>query len=168
MVIQHTIINLDFYTETIGCKINGTNHIFSSVESFVTKTNYPFADSVGICTYEPSRNIFVVEEVGGVGKQGADLPEIIWCRDNLTVMENAAIADRRETSPTITARMQAIELLYMTDWVTTRWQEENLLGTPHSISQEKFNEVLQYRQALRELISDTPAMQVTWPTNPLG
>jgi|APGre2960657373_1045057.scaffolds.fasta_scaffold00976_14 hypothetical protein len=168
MLIQHTIINLDFYNESISCKINGTNHVFSSVESFVTKTNYPFASSVGLCVYEPTRNIFLIEEVGGHGKEGADLPEIVWCKDNLSVMENAAIEDRRETSPTLTARMQATELLYMTDWVSTRWQEETLLGIPHSISQEKFNEFLQYRQALRELRSDTPAMQVTWPTNPLG
>ena len=166
MIVEHTYINLDFYNATLGCKIKGINHIFSSIESFVTKTNWPFP-LVRICVYEPDRNIFAVEELGGIGKQGADVPEIVWCKDNLNVILNAAIEDRRETSPTMTARMQAIDLLYRTDWVAARWQEETLLGIPHSLSQEKFNEVLQYRQTLRELKSDTPAMQVTWPTNPL-
>jgi hypothetical protein len=169
--MEHTYVNLDFYNNSLSCKINGKLHIFSSAESFISKTNFPFSDTLRISSYEPERNIFVVEEINGVGKSGSDLPEMVWMAQNLSVIEAAAAQDEQEhphPSNTPTANMQKIGLLYSTDWVLQRWQEEILLNVAHSMTEEKFNQVLQYRQALRDLsVEGKTINEVTWPANPL-
>jgi hypothetical protein len=56
----------------------------------------------------------------------------------------------------------------MTDWVLTRWQEETTINVPHSMTEQKFAEVLMYRQALRDITKlYTSLDDVVWPTNPL-
>ena len=169
--MEHTYVNLDFYNNTLSCKINGVQHIFSSIESFISKTNFPFSNTLRISCYEPERNIFVVEELNGAGKSGSDLPEMVWMAENLSVIETAAAQDKQEhpqPDNTPTASMKRLGLLYSTDWVLQRWQEEILLNVSHSLTEETFNEVLQYRQALRDLSVEGKSIdEVTWPTNPL-
>jgi hypothetical protein len=168
--MQHTYVNLDFYNEMLSCKINNVTYAFSSAENFITKTNFPFLNTLRMACYEPERNIFVVEESNGISKSGSDLPEIIWIAENLANIEAAAIQDNLENNnvPSIPAGMKRMSLLYSTDWILTRWNEEHLLQIPHSITEEKFGEVLQYRQALRNLpVADKTEDEVTWPVNPL-
>lgn len=171
--MQHTIVSLDFYNNNFICKINETKHAFSSAQSFLEKTNFPFATTLRISTYEPDRNIFVVEDVGGVGKSGADLPEMVWFANNLAIIEDAAIRDRAETEiilpPLVpTLRSERDYKLFSTDWVLTRWQEETTINVPHSMTEQKFAEVLMYRQALRDITNKYTSLDdVVWPTNPL-
>ena len=171
--MQHTYVVLDFYNNAFSCKINGNTYVFSSAKSFLEKTNFPFAETLRISSYEPERNIFAVEDVGGIAKSGADLPEIIWFAENLAKIEDAAIRDKAETEivmpyfePTIQSERNY--KLFMTDWVLTRWQEETTINVPHSMTEQKFAEVLVYRQALRDITKlYTSLNDVVWPTNPL-
>ena len=68
-----------------------------------------------------------------------------------------------------TLRNQRDALLFATDWVLTRWQEETTINVPHSITEQKFADVLMYRQALRDITNVYTSLDdVVWPTNPLG
>ena len=171
--MQHTYVNLDFYNNNCSCKINGNSYVFHSPQSFVEKTNFPFAATLRISSYEPERNIFVVEDENGVGKNGADLPEMVWFANNLENIESAAIRDNAEREiifpsfvPTI--RTERDHKLFLTDWVLTRWQEETTINVPHSMTEQKFAEVLMYRQALRDITNTYTSLDdVVWPTNPL-
>jgi hypothetical protein len=67
-------------------------------------------------------------------------------------------------------------LLFNTDYVLQRHQEETALNITHTLSDQQFNNVLVYRQALRDLnvhglaegTTRTKTIDdVTWPTNPL-
>ena len=172
-MMQHTYVNLDFYNNNFSCKINGNLYVFLSAQSFIEKTNFPFADTLRLSAYEPERNIFNVEDVGGIGKSGPDLPEMVWFENNLANIESAAIRDASERAvifppfvPTI--RTERNQKLFMTDWVLTRWQEETTINVPHSMTEEKFAEVLMYRQALRNITNTYTSLDdVVWPTNPL-
>jgi hypothetical protein len=171
--MQHTYVNLDFYNNNCTCKINDNNYVFHSVQSFVEKTNFPFAETLGISAYEPERNIFNVEYVGGIGKSGPELPEMVWFANNLENIESAAIRDNAEReiifpSFVATIRTERDQKLVMTDWVLTRWQEETTINVPHSMTEQKFAEVLMYRQALRNITNTYTSLDdVVWPTNPL-
>jgi hypothetical protein len=171
--MQHTYVNLDFYNNNFSCKINGNLYVFLSAQSFIEKTNFPFTATLRILSYEPERNIFAIENVGGIGQSGSNLPEMVWIENNLANIESAAIRDASEREvifpsfvPTI--RTERDHKLVMTDWVLTRWQEETTINVPHSMTEEKFAEVLMYRQALRNITQlYTSLDDVVWPTNPL-
>jgi hypothetical protein len=171
--MQHTYVNLDFYNNNFSCKINGNIYVFLSEQSFIEKTNFPFTETLRICSYEPERNIFNVEDVGGVGKSGPELPEMVWITNNLANIEAAAIRDASEREVIVpsfvpTIRTERDHRLFLTDWVLTRWQEETTINVPHSMTEEKFAEVLMYRQALRNITNTYTSLDdVVWPTNPL-
>ena len=169
--MQHTYVNIDFYNDSITCKINGITYVFSSENSFLEKTNFPFTETTRILSYEPERNIFVVERTNGEMFSGFNLPEIQWIANNLTLIEQSAIADLASQPPMYvpTLRNQRDALLFATDWVLTRWQEETTINVPHSITEQKFADVLMYRQALRDITNVYTSLDdVVWPTNPLG
>ena len=169
--MQHTYVNIDFYNDSITCKINGITYVFSSENSFLEKTNFSFTETTRILSYEPERNIFVVERTNGEMFSGFDLPEIQWIANNLTLIEQSAIADLA-SQPSMyvpTLRNQRDALLFATDWVLTRWQEETTINVPHSMTEQKFADVLMYRQALRDITNVYTSLDdVVWPTNPLG
>jgi hypothetical protein len=169
--MQHTYVNIDFYNNNITCKINDNTYVFSSENSFFQKTNFPFAETTRILSYEPERNIFVVERTNGEMFSGFDLPEMQWIANNLTLIEQSAIADLAN-QPAVyvpTLRDQRDALLFATDWVLTRWQEETTINVAHSITEQKFADVLMYRQALRDITNlYTSLDDVVWPTNPLA
>jgi hypothetical protein len=162
-----TFLSIDLHNGAISGRINNTDFLFSSPQIFLNTTGYPYADTSKLLSYEPERNIFVVERLNGEMFTGSDLPEIQWVANNLAVIEQAAIADLPPVyTPTI--RDQRDALLYATDWVLTRWQEETTINVPHSITEQKFAEVLMYRQALRDITKlYTSLDDVVWPTNPL-
>lgn len=47
---------------------------------------------------------------------------------------------------------QATGYLQLTDYVPVQWQDETALGIEHSRTQEEYMDILQQRQAARELI----------------
>lgn len=92
--MNHTYIAIDFYNDRVSCKLGGVTYVFSSAQSFVDLTEFPFAATVRVASYEPLRNIYVVEYAGGVTTQGGDLPEMLWLGANIVNIQKAAIKDQ--------------------------------------------------------------------------
>jgi hypothetical protein len=53
-----------------------------------------------------------------------------------------------------------------TDWYVTRHAEEIALGIPNTLDAQKYTDVLQYRQNLRDTDLSTDPLNVVWPTPP--
>ena len=169
--MAHTYISIDFYNNSAACKINDVLRVFSSAEAFKYGAQFPYSDNVRLLSYEPERNIFVVEFVNGVVETGEHLHAIQWVAENLSKIEQAAILDEQENpaNPEPTLLETRNIKLASTDWVLIRKQEEDLLGLPNSMSSEKFAAVLQYRQALRDITkSYSDIKTVVWPIDPLS
>lgn len=172
----HTYVSIDFYNGSVSCRLNDKTYLFSAPSVFIEHTNFPFTDTVRRVSYEPERNIYVVEELNGVVTIGPDLPAIVWIAEHLANIEQAAIADAAINTARIPASAQREMLIYNTDYILQRHQEETLLNIPHKLTDQQLADVLAYRQALRDLdvngyIEGTTKIKtitdVTWPTNPL-
>lgn len=169
--MEITILSLDFQHNSHFIRKNDFSYLWSSESNFTIDSNYPFIDTTVRLSYEPERNMFVVERLGGIHETGEDLPEIQWARDNFDSLVSVAMVREQSESFVTTLAMERAQRLFDTDWVLQRKQEQDLLGLPNTMSAEQFNAVLVYRQALRDLTntypSDTPASEVVWPVNPL-
>lgn len=171
MINNHECVHIDSYNNVVGCKLNNTSYHFPSYADFVNNTGFPF--NVGILTWEPSRDIFVVERLEPIRSvhAGSDLPEIQWIAGNLDHILN--VCERyRETNSIGTAvwsvRDERNIRLLQTDWVIQRHQEQKLLNISCTLSDELFQQVLNYRQALRNLPLQYDSLDnVVWPINPL-
>ena len=169
--MAHTYVTVDFYNNAASCRINGVDHVFSSAIAFKFGARFPYAAEVRIFAYEPDRNIYVVEYANGQVKSGADLHEMVWVAENLSNIEQAAIADETQnpTNPEPTlVELRNIKLA-STDWVLIRKQEEDLLSLPNTMTAQKFADVLAYRQALRDITKTYSDIKtVVWPIDPLS
>jgi hypothetical protein len=173
--MAHTFVSLDFYNENLSCRINGNSYLFSSVERF-NSTGFPFSGTVKILSYEPDRRLYVVEDSNGNVTNDPSSSEIQWIHNNLNTIEQVALIDKELNNPKISAADQRTILLFNTDYVLQRHQEETALNITHTLTDQQFNNVLVYRQALRDLnvhgvaegTTRTKTIDdVTWPANPL-
>jgi hypothetical protein len=163
-----TFVCIDLHNGNVSGRIDNVDFLFSSAQVFLDTTGYPYGDTSRLISYEPERDIFFVERLGREISTGSDLPEIQWVQNNLSVIAQEAATDAANNTFVPTLRDQRNGLLYATDWVLTRWQEETTINVPHSMTEEKFAEVLVYRQALRDITKlYTSVDDVVWPTNPL-
>lgn len=161
---------IDFYNNTASCRIDDVTHAFSSTDAFKYGAGFPYSETMQLVSYEPGRSIYVVEFTGGKVEHGPDLHAMVWISENLDVIKAAALQDLEEHPPYPPLTLVEVRnsKLYATDWVLQRKQEEDLMGTPNTMSAEKFVAVLQYRQALRDITQRYSAINsVVWPTNPL-
>lgn len=172
----HNYVSIDFYNGTVSCRFNSTNYLFSAASVFIEHTNFPFTETVRRISYEPDRNLYAVEELHGKISSGVDLPAIVWISNHLANIEQAAIADAAANTARIPASAQREMLIYNTDYILQRHQEETLLNISHKLTDQQFADVLAYRQALRDLdvngyVEGTAKIKiitdVIWPTNPL-
>ena len=168
--MEITILSLDFQHNSHFIRRNDFSYLWSSEPNFIADSNFPFVDTTVRVSYEPERNLFVVERLGGVTETGDGLPEIQWAKDNFDSLLSAATSRDHSERFVVTLAMERAQLLFDTDWVLQRKQEQDLLGLPNTMSDEQFNTVLVYRQALRDLTNtysaDTPATEVVWPVKP--
>ena len=173
--MAHTFVSLDYYNENFSCRINGNSYVFSSVERF-NSIGCPFSDTVKMLSYEPDRNLYVIEYDNGNVTNSQDSSEFEWIQNNLNRIEEVAIIDKNLSHPKIAAADQRMILLFNTDYVLQRHQEETTLNITHTLTEQQLNDVLVYRQALRDLnvhglaegTTRTKTIDdVTWPTNPL-
>lgn len=170
--MNYTTLTADFFNKSISCRFDDITYVFTTVEKFVELTGYPYSDTTLFLSYEPIRNIFSVERIGGVYESGETIDEISWIVSNLDVIKQAAIsneAERQASMPTVTLAMVRDGMLYTTDWVLQRYQEETLLNLPHTITDAQLTAVLEYRQQLRDITKTYSSIDtVVWPTNPLA
>lgn len=157
-------ITLGAYNDSADIVLNGINHLFSSYTKFKELTGYNFEDTAGIF-FEPERNIFVVERIGGITLNGEDLPEIIWCKENIDNIITAAHADGYGALPPGPSLSELrIIKLYETDWMVTRHNDQKILGSTTSLSDSQFIKLLQYRQELRDITTKYSSIDdVVWP-----
>jgi hypothetical protein len=168
---MHTICTLDFYNSTFYLKFGEAEYIWNDTSKFIFDTNYPYKNVVRLVSYEPERNIFQIERPGGVQASGQDLEEMKWFQDNETRLIPIITKLKEADVYTATMEQTRIQLLYDTDWLVLRHQEQLELNVDTTLTPEKFREVLTYRQLLRNLSNkyspDTLTNKVTWPKNPL-
>ena len=171
MSLQHIHVHFDFYNKTFSANVNQKIMLWDSEEDFLETTNYPFTEYTGLLSYEPLRNIFVLEKVGGEVSIGEDLPEIQWIIENIGLFETLAIERESRNQFVVTLEMGRIQRFFDTEWMMQRHEEETILGIPHKLSDEQYTALLVYRQALRDITNvypkDTPENEVVWPVNPL-
>ena len=165
------MVSLDFYNSHFYIKFEGNEYHWENSQKFITDTGYPYTSS-RLLAYEPERNMYLVERAGPESLVGQDLPEIQWFTDNkqrlILILEQLI----QLSIPVITMEMTRSQLLYDTDWVVQRHQEQLALGAATTITPEQYIAVLNYKQQLRDLTNTypkiTPTEQVVWPTNPLN
>lgn len=167
----HTYLSIDLYNNSISCKFDDVTYLFSSTEKFSELTGFPYMETVGILSYEPERNIHVVERANGNCVSGTDSDEMAWIISNIDAIKQAAIDDLAANPPqtyTLTLDMVRNSMLYSTDWVLQRYQEETMLNLTHTITELQLTALLEYRQQLRDITKTYTSLDtVVWPTNPL-
>jgi hypothetical protein len=168
--MAHDFINIDTYNNTAACRLNNKELAFSSATDFITAVGFPF--EIGLLSWEPQRCHWAVEKPGTPPtiEAGSNLPEIIWIDDNLERIRAycAEVLALQPQPREVTVADIRNNKLQFTDWVLQRHQEEQLLNLPHSLSDQKLQEFLTYRQALRDMTQTyTSLSTAVWPVNPL-
>jgi len=169
-MIDHEYISIDNYNNTANCKLDGNIYVFTPSADFINTTGFPF--EVGLLSWEPSRAHWVVERLGTppTHHYGDSLPEMLWISENREHIKDCCIRyqESQPKGPEYTIRDERNFRLFQTDWIIQRHQEQQLLNLPFSLSDEKLQEFLVYRQALRNMTQTyTSLSTAVWPVNPL-
>lgn len=162
--MYYNIITLDAFNNNANIVLSGVSHLFKSYVRFVELTNFNFPNTLNV-SYEPDRNLFMVERKGGVILSGENLEEIVWCRDNIDNIIAAAYADGYgELPPGPDLRQIRDAKLYETDWMITRHNEQIQSNLPTTLTNEQYTKLLKYRQDLRDITTKYTSMDdVVWP-----
>ena len=168
--MAHDFINIDTYNNTASCRLGDKEIAFPSANDFITALQFPF--EIGLLNWEPLRCHWIVEIPGSPPtiKGGSSLPEMVWIDDNLERIRAymLQLLSQQPQPREVTVADIRNNMLQRTDWILQRQQEEQLLNLPLTLTQEKFQEVLVYRQALRDITQTyTSLITVVWPVNPL-
>lgn len=163
------IVTLDFYSSNFYIKAEAEEYHWNSAQQFILDTQYPFLDTK-LLSLEPHRDIYHVRRDGS-SDNSIDAPEIAWLLANEPILSQKVATLAKAAIPIITLEQQRIQLLYDTDWIVQRHQEELLLGVTPTLTQQQLIGLLNYKQQLRNLTNtyspETPASAVVWPTNPI-
>lgn len=162
-------ISLDRYNNNAHCSIDEVDCTFSNYTDFLEKTKFPF--SIGLLSWEPERSFYVLER-SGITYTGDSLEEFLWISENRESLKTYCteyLAEQVKPSiPILSLREQRTYKLYEVGWILERHQEEKLLNIPTTLTEEKFKEVLTYKQALRDITKTYDNIDtVVWPSNPL-
>ena len=158
-------VTLDFINGNCSISLSGVNHLFSSSEKFISLTGYPFTDT-HLLFFEPERGIFVVERSGPVTIGGENLEEIQWVISNKDNIIQAAHNDGYGNIETYSPTLQQIrdQKLFETDWMITRHRDQIDLGMYPTLSNLQYQDLLTYRQALRDVTKLYNNLDdVVWP-----
>lgn len=158
------IITLDNPNNTAYINLKGVRHLFTDYPTFKSLTGYPFEDTV-LLNYEPERNIFLVEKIGGIITNGEDLEEIVWCKNNLDqIIEQAHQNGYGNLPPTPSLQDFRNMKLYETDWMIIRHRDQQEMQIATTLSNEQYLKLLNYRQALRDITNIYSSLDdVVWP-----
>lgn len=166
-----TIITLDFYHSNFYVKLGPAEYLWEDADTFITDTNFPFKDLVRLVSYEPDRNLFLVELLTNEVHSGNNNNVMQWITDNLVALK-ACVNSKPKEEFTITVEIARAQKLFDTDWVLQRHQEETLLGITNTLTPEIVMSIMLYRQELRDITNtyakDLPEDQAVWPVNPLA
>jgi hypothetical protein len=159
-------VTLDFVNKNCSISLNGVNHLFSSVDKFMSLSGYPFTDT-HLVFFEPERGIFVVERSGPITVAGENIEEIQWINSNRDNLIQAAHNDgygNVELSYMPTLQQIRDQKLYETDWMVTRHRDQLDLSMYPTLSNIQYQNLLTYRQALRDITKVYNNLDdVVWP-----
>jgi hypothetical protein len=85
-------VNIHVINNTVDCRIDHIGHMFS-LDNFISKTKYPFAQTINFSLCEQEHNEYTVQYVDGSVQRGKDLPEIIWCIDNFSLIKEIMLLE---------------------------------------------------------------------------
>ena len=169
--MDYTYFTLNVYNNHASITKNGEGYIFSSVDKFVERTNFPYIEQAKMIHHEGFRNNWVVERTGGEIVSGPDLEEIVWITNYMEFIWNHALKDKEEQEALSAPPLSALRnfKLYETDWILQRHQEETMLNLAHKFTEQQITAVLIYRQQLRDMsLTGLTEKTVVWPTNPIA
>lgn len=165
-------ISLDKYNNNAHCTIDGVECTFNNYTEFSEKVNIPF--EIGLLSWEPERSHYVVERPGNPPTvvTGDHLEEFLWISENREYLKNCCaeylLEHAKDNTYKPSLREERTYKLYEVTWVLERHQEQKLLEIATTLTEEKFKEVLTYRQALRDITKTYDSIDtVIWPPNPL-
>jgi hypothetical protein len=163
---------LDFYNNSYFVRSGSVQYAWFSADSFIADTSFPYTNGTMLLSYEPTRDIYTVERQNQIYEYGTEVAEIQWISTNFDRIIEIAQTKQAAETPIVTLELARQVKFYETDWLVQRHQEQIMLNIATTLTNEKYVELLAYRQKLRELtntfIKTTPAEQVTWPVNPLN
>jgi len=150
-------ITLDFYNGNAEMSFDGRQYVFDDTNMFVEMTGFNFP-KVGLLSIEIERNLYIVEEIGGTLHTGQDLPAIQWCLENFEMIKQKAL--EREAAmigdeDQYTWNNERLTALSMTDWMVLRHRDQVELQQPTTLTSEQYQQLLVYRQQLRDAIPET-------------
>lgn len=166
------IVNLDFYNHHYFIRINNKEYYADRLEKFTQDIGYPFANNLGLLAYEPERNLYHIEYRDGSFQSDPLLQQFQWFAEELENLYDKIIQIEEDSAPVITLEMERAQLLYETDWIVQRHQEQLLRQVPTTLSDTEFRALLDYKQELRDLTQahskDEPAENISWPNKPFN
>lgn len=144
-------ISYDHYNDNAVVKTDVCEVLFANARAFCDAVGFNF-DDARIISYEPERNFFCVERVGGSIVGGNDVAEIVWITENATTIERIANEEYQSQQlalqPSLADTRRAE--LSATDWLVIRHRDQVDIGTTTTLSAQQYTELLTYRQALRD------------------
>jgi hypothetical protein len=109
--MPNTLVSLDFYNDNFYIQAGDFNHLWATRENFLN-TGFPYGETVGILSYEPLRNFYCLEYIGGESKHGRG-EEIQWIEENFDrLLENAREEAQLLENPVLSIRQTREIKLY--------------------------------------------------------
>lgn len=165
------IVTLDFYNSNFYINCSGREYLWNSEQEFLEQTLFPYTETK-LLSLEPHRNIYHLEKADGTFTNYDSAPEISWFLEREIDLEHLIQSLPIQGAPVITGLSQRAQLLFDTDWLIQRHQEEILRETSTTLSIPQFQTLLNYRQELRDLTINfdltQPAETIAWPPKPFN
>jgi hypothetical protein len=160
--MANMLVTLDFYNDNFFIQSGSFSHLWATRGNFLN-TGFPYEDTVGLLSYEPLRNLYMVEYLGGVSRSGRS-DEIRWIEEHFDQLVAHAKEEKDTIERVVLSIRQMREIkLYETDWMVTRHSEELLAGAPTTLSESQFDSLTAWRRWLRDIPVEHPDVDLDMP-----
>lgn len=166
---MHTIFTLDFWNDSYYFKQGQNVAYWDNPDEFKRDTGWSF-DTVRFVAIETERDIFDVHYVTNSMDKGASLPEVQWLLDRTETFIELGKQQFELRNPVHTMDNLRNIRLFESDFLVSRHKEQLEIGAATTLSEEQYQQLLTYRQQLRDLGSqyhkDIRWSLVSWPEAP--
>jgi hypothetical protein len=165
-----TLMVVETFNNIVHVRLSDTEYV-GNWENFSQEISFPFPDeNIVSVNFEPDRNHYTIERPKGVVDSGEDIQEVAWIKENLELIRAASKKFVELEAVSLTGKDRRGQLLFETEWLVQRHIEQAALSMATTLSEQQFQELLAYRQALRDL-TDTvdlnkPFDTIDWPIAP--
>jgi len=164
------LVVVETFNNIVQVRLNGTEY-FGSWENFSKEISFPFdEESIISINFEPTRAHFTVERPLGVVDSGESVEEIAWIKNNLGTIQATAQRLASLEIDVLLGTSQRQQLFSSTEWLVQRHLEQTSASITTTLTEEQFQQLLAYRQALREITNtqdlSAPASNIIWPKAP--